>query len=185
MTAYFSSDTHYYHKNIISYVGRPFESIQEMNEFMIKTHNSIVKPEDTWYFLGDFAFCSKKWAVEVLSRLNGKKIAIQGNHDPDLTKYGFDFCAKEMVINVGGHRVRLSHFPYRPSQIEKSFGYDHRHLELMPVRIEGEFLLHGHSHSNKASKLQEYSLDVGVDGNDFKPYSEHEIASIIQKCKKM
>lgn len=182
MTIWFSSDTHYWHKNVISYCNRPFDSVQEMNEYLIAEHNKLVQPEDTWYFLGDFAFCSKKWASEIVSRLNGKKMAIKGNHDPNLTKIGFDLCVPEMVTCIQGHVVRLCHYPRAPED-RSTNTYDLRYLDRRPPKVEGEFLLHGHSHSIKEVKLGDWSLDVGVDGNNYKPYSEYEIAHIIFKYK--
>lgn len=191
MTKFFSSDLHFYHRNVIKYCNRPFEptkeGVQEMNDYLIKKHNELVKPEDTWYFLGDFGFAGNKQLREIIAKLNGKKIAICGNHDRGATKMvdlGFDFACYEMVLNIGGHRCRLSHFPYRPTEEEiEALGYDDRHLDKRPPRIPGEFLLHGHSHSSKDKILKPWALDIGVDGHNYKPWNEHEITSVITKWK--
>lgn len=187
MSTYFSSDAHYYHKNIIKYCNRPFETVEEMNAELIKRHNEVVKPEDTWYFLGDFGFASNNKLKEIIAQLNGKKIIICGNHDRGVTKMlalGFDFACYEMVLNVGGHRCRLSHFPYRPTEEEiKDLSYDDRYLDKRPQRVPGEFLLHGHHHSKPTEILKSWQLDVGLDGHDYKPWSEIEIQRVITAYK--
>lgn len=94
MQTYFSSDWHLGHTNILKYDNRPFASIEEMNEVIIGNHNSIVKPEDHFYFLGDFVFSKKKDEIEAfMKQLNGKLFFIKGNHDHTdtrkiYTKYG-------------------------------------------------------------------------------------------------
>ena len=55
MNYWWTSDYHFSHANIIKYCDRPFESVEEMNEAIIKRHNERVKPEDTVFFLGDNA----------------------------------------------------------------------------------------------------------------------------------
>ena len=54
---YFTSDLHFYHKNIMSYSPsfRSYESAEEMNEKLIELWNSVVTPEDTVYNLGDLS----------------------------------------------------------------------------------------------------------------------------------
>ncbi len=189
MAKYFSSDLHFFHKNVITYCNRPWDNVEDMNEGLITIHNSVVKPEDTWYFLGDFAFGSNTKIKEVISRLNGKKIAVCGNHDRGAKKMmelGFDFACHELVLNVGKHRCRLSHFPYRPTDDEiANLGYDARCLDRRPPRVEGEFLLHGHSHSSKDKVLKRNSLDIGVDGHDYKPWSESEVVGMINASRSL
>ena len=77
---FFTSDHHFYHTNIIKYCNRPFQSVEEMNEEMVKRWNSVVNPGDTVYYLGDFSLAKRPVEVFV-PRLNGEKHFIMGNHD--------------------------------------------------------------------------------------------------------
>lgn len=78
---YFISDTHFGHKNIIDYCGRPYNCVEEMNKDIIKRWNSVVKNDDVVYHLGDFGFGSKEEVAAIVSQLNGIKKLILGNHD--------------------------------------------------------------------------------------------------------
>ena len=56
-----------------------------MNEALVNNWNSVVKPEDHVYHLGDFCFGNVEkwnWCLEP-GRLNGHIHLILGNHDPD------------------------------------------------------------------------------------------------------
>ena len=71
------SDLHFGHANIIKIANRPYKNVNEMDEDLIKRWNSVAKSDDTIYIIGDFALKVKKY----ISKLNGKKILITGNHD--------------------------------------------------------------------------------------------------------
>ena len=58
---------------------RPFKSNEEMHEALIERHNSLVKPTDRVYFLGDFAM--QRSMVRLINAFNGNKILVGGNHD--------------------------------------------------------------------------------------------------------
>lgn len=76
-------DNHFYDSNIINYC-RDFASVLEMNEYMVENWNSVVENNDTIFVLGDFfdfSNCTETQAIEILNRLNGRKILIVGNHD--------------------------------------------------------------------------------------------------------
>lgn len=76
------SDTHFGHANIIGYENRPFESLSQMDNILIKNWNSVVKKNDVIYHLGDFAFhYDEQKLKDLLSKLNGHKVLIIGNHD--------------------------------------------------------------------------------------------------------
>lgn len=77
---FFTSDTHFGHTNILQFCNRPFHSVQEMNEALINNWNNVVRPEDTVYHLGDFAFGGSQLWNDVLSKLNGHIYLILGNH---------------------------------------------------------------------------------------------------------
>ena len=66
---FFTSDTHFYHKNIIEYAQRPFSSIENMNKELIKNWNSVVSSEDTVFHLGDIGFCGSEKLRGILSQL--------------------------------------------------------------------------------------------------------------------
>lgn len=78
---FITSDTHFDHGRIIQYENRPFNSTHEMNEEMIKRWNNKVTNNDTVIHLGDFCFGNKDATTNIVSKLNGKKILIMGNHD--------------------------------------------------------------------------------------------------------
>ena len=70
---YFTSDLHFYHKNVIKHANRPYSDVDEMNERLISNWNKKVKEEDDIYILGDFTMKGAEYATDVLKRLNGKK----------------------------------------------------------------------------------------------------------------
>ena len=55
-----TSDTHFYHNNIIRYDNLPFDNPEEMNEKIIAEWNKRVQPCDEVYHLGDVFFCGKR-----------------------------------------------------------------------------------------------------------------------------
>ena len=50
---FFTSDLHLGHKNISRLCGRPFESVEEMDEILIDNWNKKIHRCDTVYILGD------------------------------------------------------------------------------------------------------------------------------------
>ena len=50
---WFSSDLHFNHNRQFIYQARGFETLEEMNQTIIERFNSLVKPEDDLYLLGD------------------------------------------------------------------------------------------------------------------------------------
>jgi calcineurin-like phosphoesterase family protein len=129
---YFTSDFHMSHSNILKYCpDRPWKTVEEMNEGLIRNWNAVVNPSDSVYFLGDFSLGFP--AVEKFtSRLLGEKVLINGNHDfthaankksrtPErqdkwITKYleaGWDQVLVEWrLLLKNGVMARLNHLPY-------------------------------------------------------------------------
>jgi calcineurin-like phosphoesterase family protein len=166
-----------------------------MNEAMIQNWNSVVKPEDTIYCLGDFSFAGR--SVELYSsRLNGSKILVPGNHDPihpynkhfkKAVKRGeMEYWKKfyEMhgwkilreigeTLNIPGiGLVNLCHMPYDT--------VDPRYQNYMAIN-DGRWLLCGHVHQDW--KVKDKMINVGVDIWNFTPIHIDEIAKLILENK--
>lgn len=185
---YFVSDLHYGHRNVINYCNRPFKDIEEMHEYMTKTWNETVKPEDSVYCLGDFSL-NPKWSASVTPHLNGIKFLVPGNHDAcypfegrtkhlkmieRYTKDGWNYLGKEHLLKLSnGMNVLLSHLPY---QNDAGNEYDNRYMNYKPID-KGMFLLCGHLHGRfiKYARM----IDVGIDAHNMKLVSEDKIINII------
>ena len=165
MTVWFTSDTHFGHRNVIEYSNRPFEHVDEMNETLIRNWNERVQPGDSVYHLGDFALCPEKDAVNILRRLSGQKFLVWGNHDKRLRK-NKDFIAfwtktdNMMDIKVGEQRIVLCHFPML------TWNKSHH----------GSWNLHGHCHGSLPDDPHSLRIDVGVDPWQMHPVSYEELA---------
>lgn len=181
MFDFFTSDTHYFHKNIIKYCHRPFSDAAEMNEAMIENYNKVVGKNDTVLWCGDNFFCDNAKAREVLNRLNGKKVSLVGNHDPDsefkLAARGFEFVSHRLFMKIANRNIVLSHFD--ASNFRSP--WDDRYEELRPRLTEYDVLIHGHTHQKSPLLLNQ--VNVGVDAWGFSPVSYDDVKREIEKIK--
>lgn len=188
-----TSDHHFFHDNIIVHSGRPFADVQEMNEALIDNHNAVVKPTDRCYFHGDVAMHPKN--IHPVSRMNGRKILIAGNHDTCWCGHkraekakkavqlyldaGFDEVIPSGVLRnhvLGTIPVTLSHLPYQGDHTETDRYADRRPEDL------GQPLLCGHVH--EAWKISGRQINVGVDVWDYRPVSADELISVVATLPK-
>ena len=110
------SDLHFDHTNILHFDNRPFISVEQMNEELIKRWKSVVNNDDHTYI----------W-LEILQQLNGQKTLIQGNHDitpSKLTRRFFADVKDYKEINDNGRRVVLCHYPI-PCYKNHFYGWYH------------------------------------------------------------
>ena len=56
---FITSDNHFYHEKIIWHCKRPFNSVNHMNEHMIKMWNDVVSYNDIVFHLGDFIWTNE------------------------------------------------------------------------------------------------------------------------------
>ena len=113
-----TSDSHFYHDNIIKYCNRPYANAIEMNEDLIAKWNAVVGKDDIVWHLGDFSFGSKDHVKEIVSKLNGRINLVMGNHDHH--KVGFYY-------ESGFHRV-YDH----PIVISNFFMLSHEPMQWVP-----------------------------------------------------
>lgn len=135
---FFISDTHFSHKNIINFSKtkpfRPFATIEEHDEELIKRWNATVTSKDTVYHLGDFCFGARN--IEIASRLNGNKKLVMGNHD----MYSSEAYLKYFTKVYGACQYQnliLTHVPVHPCQLEHRFIMNiHGHLHTDNIMIQ-------------------------------------------------
>lgn len=190
---WFISDLHFAHHNVIAYEGRPFKSVREMDEALIANWNKYIQPHHKVIVCGDLTLNYKYLRdKDIVSRLNGTKILVRGNHDSShqrMMLLGFDWSCDRMEYTIAGERVLISHYPYRPG-LWRQFKilWDHwkrpsrllKHFQKRPVN-RGMFLIHGHTHSKR--KVQGRMINVGVDAWNFRPVSIGEIGNLIGQIK--
>ncbi len=170
MNIFFTSDTHFFHKNIIKYSSNRshFSDVEEMNESIIEQWNDTINNDDVVYHLGDFAFSNAEKATNIAKRLNGKIYLIPGNHDHKLIK-SIDFCncfeeilPKYYELKIGKQFIILCHYPiFRWNGME----YDSLHF-------------HGHTHGTLPT-YHKNAIDVGIDANPYGSMAPWEYSEII------
>jgi calcineurin-like phosphoesterase family protein len=140
MTIWFTSDHHFGHERIIELAKRPFASVEGMDEHMIACWNDRVKPGDTVYHVGDFAFTDHD---PYLRRLNGQKFLVPGNHDhSNRVKKATGWVKAEKIMDVtlpDGTMVVLCHYAMRVwsrSHYGAIHLYGHRPLARMQDQAE-------------------------------------------------
>lgn len=181
---WFTSDLHFGHENVIGFCNRPWKNVESMNEGLIQRWNSRVEPHHLVYVVGDFAFCNSTDRSFILSRLNGIKILVQGNHDKGhVCPKGFSSMISSFEMSIAGQKVHISHYPPKYTGV-KGLWYKYvlkkvpKYLDRMPPN-DGGWFIHGHTHDK--SKFKGRCIHVGVDAWDYYPVSLKEISSYIQK----
>ncbi len=159
MATFFTSDTHFSHKNVISHSHRPFADVTEMDETMIERWNAVVKKHDQVWHLGDFCWHGATAAKALLDRLNGHIHLIWGNHDDNSTRNLTQWASSQPYaeLNLDGVKLVLLHYGMR----------------VWNRSNHGSIHLYGHSHGKLAGDSQ--CCDVGVDCWDFRPISLSQI----------
>lgn len=162
---FFTADHHFGHDKIIKHCGRPFSTVAEMDEEMIRRWNIVVTSKDNVFILGDFFWRSNtEYCENILRQLNGYKYLIIGSHDDFLGKVAlrkyFVFIKKYHEYKNGDFRAVLFHNPL--------FSWD--------SMAHGVHHFFGHVHEKYLHILDNpQTFNVGVDLHSFAPISFEEI----------
>lgn len=163
---WFLSDPHGGHENIIKYCNRPFANAQEMDEALIERHNSVVRPQDHYYHLGDVAM--RKRHLAYVSKLNGHGRLIEGNHDifavEDYLKAGYEKVMAMRVLDLPNRagNVLFAHIPIHPASM-------------------GRFRAQVHGHIHDAPSYGWPYINISAEVINYTPISWDEIVAIIEK----
>ena len=166
---FFTSDTHFNHKNIIRYCNRPWnggkdtdgqlivsdDNVKEMNEAIIAAWNKVVPPNALVWHLGDFALGDRSKIPEIVARLNGRINLVLGNHDhKDVKRF----------LDAGFNRV-YDH----PVLINKFVVLTHEPLEFLNVNCPF-FQIFGHVHDSEHYQTwSKTGACVCVERHDYAP----------------
>lgn len=145
MKYYIISDTHFNHKQMIEYCGRPenfndiiWKNLEQLNDDIILIH------------LGDICIGGDKEVHKRLSKFKFKKILVKGNHDHKSNtwylSHGWDFVCEEFRSNLYGHNILFSH---------------------KPVENECDINIHGHLHNSDTEN--KYTGLYSPELQDYKP----------------
>jgi len=142
------SDTHFGHAGVCRFTHgdtgvkiRPWTDPDEMDEAMVKMWNETVRPNDKVYHLGDVVINRK--SLSIMSRLNGDKVLIRGNHDifrDDEYRQYFRELRAYHVMNG----MILSHIPVHEESLGR-FGTN----------------IHGHLHTNRVKRPRGVEAKTG------------------------
>lgn len=171
---FFVSDYHFYHELALKRSRKIFSSVAEMNEEMIKRHNSKVLEDDDVYILGDIIVCDEEEIEEKLEKtigkLNGKLHLIIGNHDykyienPAFRKY-FLSIDEAKLIRHDNKWIMLCHYP----------------ILMWYRKNKGAYHVFGHMHNEQVTKEynilreEERALNACVEVNDYEPCELEEL----------
>ena len=166
---YYIADLHLGHANVIKHDDRPFNSVEEMDNYLIDSWNSRVTDKDTVYIVGDFCYRSSNTPDYYLKQLKGHKILISGNHDHHLLKNKvacsyFDDIQSIKVVNDNKRNIVLCHYPLAEWN---GFFRDSYHI-------------YGHIHNNKNQAYQfmkqfDNALNAGCMLNNYMPVTFDEL----------
>lgn len=169
---WFSSDLHLDHVNILNFVNydgdkvRPeFNNVEEMNETIIERHNNLVRPNDKYYCLGDVIFGFNQHKAEsILSRLNGKKRLILGNHD---NYFPIEFYAKffDKITSE-----------WRPTG---EVIFTHRAIFIDSTEPKLKKNVHGHVHRTRKEQSPKH-VNISVEMTDYAPIHWEDV---MKRCK--
>ena len=160
-----TSDLHFGHENILKFENRDkkmnISTIKEHDQKLINNWNKVVAKKDLVIIIGDFSFYKGPETNEVLRKLNGDKVLIEGNHDMiylkdkrfDKTLYKAIYIYKE--VKYKNNHLVLMHYPIQ--QFIKCDKGDNAYLHLF-----------GHIHSNPFN-IPIKSFNVGTDVNNYTP----------------
>jgi calcineurin-like phosphoesterase family protein len=144
------SDTHFGHTGVCRFTRndgvtklRPWDDADEMDEEMIRRWNDRVRPTDKVYHLGDVVINRK--ALKTLTRLNGDKVLIRGNHDIFRDDEYREYFRELRAYHVMNGMI-LSHIPIHPESLGR-----------IGVNI------HGHTHQRRVMYRDLFSDESLID----------------------
>lgn len=211
---WFMSDPHFNHKNLCRGVSnwtdsmlrtRDYNTLEEMNQAIVRNINVDVTENDHLFCLGDWSFGGIENVWNFRKQINCKNIyLILGNHDhhiennrtlpnvkhnlitnkletfpfadPTHNQFFTEVRAQDLFKWVG-HYTRLN------IRCKQDYDFVLCHFPIASWHDMNRNVIHlfGHLHLSEEQKLREgKAMDVGLDGNYLWPYSLAEILNVMK-----
>ena len=178
------SDTHFGHAGVCRFTDsvtgekiRPWTDPAEMDEEMVKRWNETVRPNDKVYHLGDVVINRK--ALSIMSRLNGDKVLIRGNHDifrdEEYRQYFRELRAYHVMYGM-----ILSHIPIHEQSLGRFGTNIHGHLHTGRV-MKTVYGMSEHFKSIVAQVIDPRYHCVCVEQTDFRPILFEDVIKRIKE----
>lgn len=167
---YITSDTFFGRESIA--LERGFKTSKEMNDAMTAMWNDRVKPNDTVYHLGNFAW-DPITSTDMLGSLNGNKHFILGDKDHALLEtvghYNNTTILSSQILDLieGARHFVLCHFP----------------LEQWASQNKGSIHLHGNGPAIKSDLDKKARFNVTSDLWSFRPVELEEFGNLVEDYK--
>lgn len=141
-TVFTVADPHFTHAGVCKFEKndgtklRPWACPLEMDEALVENWNTTIRPQDKVYVLGDITMSRKPSSLEILSRLNGDKVLIGGNHDILSARVYLQYFRDVRAVHVWDKCV-LTHVPVHPDSLSRWRFNVHGHLHSNEVMLPG------------------------------------------------
>jgi calcineurin-like phosphoesterase family protein len=171
-----TADEHYCHRRILQYQNRPFSDLEEMNECLIESHNSVVSETDVVIHVGDFSFGRAADFARIAGRLTGTHFFMDGSHDRSMREY-FE-TSTDWKEGRGKLFLlpKLFEFTFQKTKVVLC----HYAMESWWASHYGKSSVHFHGHSHGRFNSPKQAIDVGVDTNKFFPYKIEDAIALAQ-----
>jgi calcineurin-like phosphoesterase family protein len=194
---WFTSDTHYWHKNLTYGESRwenketncrRFDTTREMSLHVVSQINKYVKKDDILFHLGDWSFGGKNNIWNFRKQLNCKTIhLILGNHDSNIKKNRILELIEDgqVVANIEAQKLFASVQDYLEVSIDGIVYYlFHRPIEEWDDRTIKSYHLFGHVHGQFPHGNGR--IDVGMDYayklfNEYRPFNSKELIKFLKE----
>jgi calcineurin-like phosphoesterase family protein len=149
---------------------RDFDTPLEMTQKMADNFNAIIPEDGILFHLGDWSFAGKQNIEIFRNMLNVKELhLITGNHDEHIEKGLYDHLfttrQKYLEVEIGSINLILFHF----------------NINSWNNISRNSYHLHGHQHWTGNQRFGNgRKMDVGVDGNDLKPYRLLDVINLLK-----
>lgn len=177
------SDTHFSHANILGFkrddgqkVRPGFSSHEEMDEYIVDKWNSVVKPHDKVYHLGDVVM--KKRYIDIVKRLNGRKRLIMGNHDIFGFKFYADYFDEVYALRVlHNEGIIMTHIPVHLNSVKRWYINLHGHIHERIIGQDTQMVL------GNISDQHPCYFNACVEHHDYTPVSMDIIRDKVKNLK--